>query len=355
MRRDIIHIDGSPLYLDAELAHLKNFLTSSSYSFYVVIADENTHRLCFPKIKDILPSTHSVITFPSGEKNKNLHTCESLWRELLNQKIDRKALAILLGGGVTGDMGGFIASAYKRGIDFIHVPTTLMAMTDSSIGGKLGIDFDNIKNAIGLFHKPKAIFIHTPFLSTLPDHEMWSGFSEIVKHALIADNVLFRLLPGSLGHTRPLINHEILYQSILVKKTLVERDPLESSVRKALNFGHTIGHAIESAVMASGNVMTHGEAVALGMIVETYISFRSGLILKDHHDTIQSLLGKICNPEKIGKIDRSCLSDFILNDKKNESGRVLFSLLTGIGSFSINKDVPPSIIEEGLDYLYRWD
>ncbi len=352
MRRDIIHIDGTPLYLDAELAHLKNFLTSSSYSSYIVIADENVHRQCFPRIKDILPSTHAVITFPSGERNKNLHTCEAIWRELLIQKIDRKALAILLGGGVTGDMGGFIASAYKRGIDFIHVPTTLMSMTDSSIGGKLGIDFDNIKNAIGLFRKPKAIFIHTPFLGTLPDNEMWSGFSEIVKHALIADNVLFRMLPDSLGHDRPIINHEILYQSILVKKTLVERDPLESSVRKALNFGHTIGHAIESAAMASGKAMTHGEAVALGMIVETYISYRSGLILKDHHDLIQSLLEKICNPAKIHEISRLSLSEYILNDKKNESGRVLFSLLTGIGSFSINKDEPPSIIQEGLDYLY---
>lgn len=352
MRRDIIHIDGSPLYLDAELVHLKNFLASSSYSSYVIITDQNAHRLCLPKVKDIIPSTHSVITFPSGEKNKNLHTCEAIWREMLMQKIDRKALAILIGGGVTGDMGGFVASSYKRGIDFIHVPTTLMSMTDSSIGGKLGIDFDNIKNAIGLFRKPKAIFIHTPFLSTLPDNEMWSGFSEIVKHALIADNVLFRMLPNSLGHDRPQINHEILYQSILVKKTLVERDPLESSVRKALNFGHTIGHAIESAAMSSGNAMTHGEAVALGMIVETYISYRSGLILKDHHDTIQSLLERICNPGKISDISRANLSDYILNDKKNESGRILFSLLTGIGSFSINKDVPASIIQEGLDYLY---
>lgn len=351
MKPDIINIDGCPLYLDKDLSHLKNFLTSRSYSTLVVFGDHNTIRQCYPLIEPVLPSQPLVLEFEAGEGSKNLASCESVWRQLLDHRIDRKALILLLGGGVVGDMGGFIAATYKRGLDFIHIPTTLMSMTDSSIGGKLGIDFDRIKNAIGLFRNPRGIFIHTGFLKTLPAHEMWSGFSEIVKHALIANNVLFRTLSNALGGAVPVIDHEILHQSILVKKTLVERDPFESSVRKALNFGHTIGHAIESQQLAAGEPLTHGEAVAFGMIAETYLSHRTGLILADHHEEIQGLLNRICDVNKIRNIDRAKMRAYILNDKKNESGKVLFSLLNGIGSFSINKAIEEHLIDESIGYL----
>jgi len=351
MKPDIINIDGCPLYLDKDLNHLKSFLTSRSYSTLIVLGDNNTIRHCYPLIEPVLPSQPLVLEFEAGEHSKTLATCETVWRQLLDQRIDRKALLILLGGGVTGDMGGFIAATYKRGLDFIHVPTTLMSMTDSSIGGKLGIDFDRIKNAIGLFRNPRGIFIHTAFLKTLPPHEMWSGLSEIAKHALIANNVLFRNLNNAVGGPIPVIDHEILHQSILVKKTLVERDPFESSVRKALNFGHTIGHAIESQQLASGDPLTHGEAVAFGMIAETYLSHRTGLILADHHEEIQKFLRRICNVDKIRNIDRTKIQAYILNDKKNESGKVLFSLLNGIGSFSINKAIEERLISESIAYL----
>lgn len=351
MKPDIINVDGCPLYLDHELNHFKQFLSKRSHSSYVIVGDTNTIKHCYPLISNLLPEDSHIIQFPPGEGNKNISTCSTLWQQLLNLKVDRKTLVILLGGGVVGDMGGFIASTYKRGLDFVHMPTTLMAMTDSSIGGKLGIDFDHIKNAVGLFRNPKAVFIHLPFLGTLPDIEMWSGFSEIVKHALIANNVLFRLLEGQTFENRPLINSEVLYQSILVKKTLVERDPFESSVRKALNFGHTVGHALESYQLKQNQPITHGEAVALGMIAETYLSYKTGLILKDHHGQIQEFLHKICNVANISDINKDEVFNYLLNDKKNESGKILFSLLNGIGSFSINKDISEELIRESLNYL----
>lgn len=351
MKPDIINVDGCPLYLDHELNHFKQFLSKRSYSSHVILGDTNTIKHCYPLIKELLPEDCHIIEFPPGEGNKNIMTCSTLWQEMLELKIDRKSLVILLGGGVTGDMGGFIASTYKRGLDFVHMPTTLMAMTDSSIGGKLGIDSDHIKNAVGLFRNPKGVFIHLPFLETLPDIEMRSGFSEIVKHALIANNVLFRILQTQTFEQRPIINPEVLYQSILVKKTLVERDPFESSVRKALNFGHTIGHAIESYQLKQDKAITHGEAVALGMIAETYLSYKTGLILKDHHDQIQEFLQKICTVSNISDINKDEVFNYILNDKKNESGKILFSLLNGIGSFSINKNISEDLIRESLDYL----
>jgi len=351
MKPDIINVDGCPLYLDKDLGHFKHFIGSRNYSSYVVIGDSNTIRLCYPVLESHLPPQTHILSFDAGESNKNISTCHEIWQKMLELKIDRKSLVILLGGGVVGDMGGFIAATYKRGLDFIHVPTTLMSMTDSSIGGKLGIDFDQIKNAIGLFKNPRAIFIHTSFLETLSDEEVWSGFSEIVKHALIANNLLFRKLQTAVEGERPVIDHELLQQSILVKKTLVERDPFESSVRKALNFGHTIGHAIESFQLSIGKPLTHGEAVALGMVAETYLSYRTGLILQDHHEQIQSFLKNICEPSAIRNIDQEKVFNYILNDKKNESGKVLFSLLNGIGSFSINKDINSEMIKESLNYL----
>ncbi len=351
MKPDIINIDGCPLFLDHELNHFKQFLSNRSYTSCVVIGDENTTRYCYPLINNLLPAQNHLIQIPAGEQNKNIHTCSMVWQQMLKLNIDRKSLVILIGGGVVGDMGGFIASTYKRGLDFVHVPTTLMSMTDSSIGGKLGIDYDHIKNAVGLFRNPKAVFIHLPFLETLSDEEMWSGFSEIVKHALIANNLLFNSLQSQVNEQRPTINNELLYQSILVKKALVERDPFESSVRKALNFGHTIGHAIESYQLKNEIPITHGEAVAMGMIAETYLSYKTGLILKDHHDQIQEFLRKICTVSKISDINKDDVFNYLLNDKKNESGKILFSLLNGIGSFSINKDISEDLIRESIYYL----
>lgn len=353
MRHDIINIQNYALYLDPELSHLQKFIETRGYSNYVVIGDTNTMTLCFPKIEHLFSHPPHRITFPAGETNKSFESLTLIWEEMIQFQIDRKALIILLGGGVTGDMGGFAASTFKRGTDFIHIPTTLMAMTDSSIGGKLGIDHQYIKNVVGLFNNPKGIFIHLDFLTTLPDEEMRSGIAEVIKHALISDAKLFEHLVQLTDFTRPTINYDILYRSVLVKKALVERDPLESSVRKALNFGHTIGHAIESALLQSGQPITHGEAVILGMIAESYISFKSGLILNDHYQKIKNFLLNYCDPKKIQHLHKEVLLTFMMNDKKNESGTILFSLLNGIGSYSINKPVPPEIIHASIDAIIQ--
>lgn len=351
MRPDVIGIQNYTLYLDNEFRYLRQFISSKSYTDYVVISDEHTNRLCLPLLKDALPANVKHIVVLAGENHKNLEACQSIWGELVSQHVDRKALIILLGGGVVGDMGGFAASCYKRGTDFVHIPTTLMAMTDSSIGGKLGVDFQHIKNAVGVFEQPRAIFLHLPFLKTLPESELRSGFVEMIKHGLIADRRLFEALQQSYEGGKPELTYGLLYQSIVVKKTLVERDPLESNVRRALNFGHTIGHAIESVMLETGRPISHGNAVCVGMLAEAYLSWQSGLILIDHFEEVQRFLIRIYDPKELLPLDRSAIMRYMANDKKNDGNGINFSLINGIGSFSINKKVPDELIAESLDYL----
>lgn len=300
-----------------------DFLT---YSKVAILVDENTKRNCLYKLPKFDNCT--IIEIKSGEEHKNITTCSFIWEELTNNHFDRNSLLINLGGGVIGDMGGFCASTYKRGIDFIQIPTTLLAMVDASIGGKLGIDFNGLKNQIGLFNNPKSVLINSEFLNTLSDNELKSGFAEVVKLALIADNNLWNKIIST--SFNDLIWEEIIETSIKIKNKIVASDPFEKGERKKLNFGHTFGHAIESYYLEKGTPILHGEAVFIGMILETELS----PISKEDKNEIKNYI--LSNFTLAHTPNKSNLLPFLMNDKKNSQGKINFSLLNKIGDCSVD-------------------
>ncbi|MCH8317693.1 MAG: 3-dehydroquinate synthase, partial [Bacteroidetes bacterium] len=225
------------------LKDLNAFLNKNHFTKIGIIVDENSKKFCLPIIQSKIPK-HYLITIPSGEHHKNLTTCETIWQQLTDLHFDKRSLIINLGGGVIGDMGGFCAATFKRGIAFIQVPTTLLAQVDASIGGKVGVDFQNYKNHIGLFKDPEAVFIYPGFLKTLDKKETLSGFAEIIKHCLIADRQKWNEI--SQKDLKDQDWENLIAHSIDVKLSIIKNDPEEKGLRKVLNFGHTIGHALET-------------------------------------------------------------------------------------------------------------
>ena len=253
---------------------LTAWLQERAYSHIFVISDAHTRQFCMPLLRASTPVkgiATSGITLPAGEAFKTLATCEQVWQAMLDAQLDRKALVINLGGGVVGDLGGFCAATWKRGVDFIQIPTTLLSMTDAAIGGKLGVDFQGIKNTIGVFHNPAAVFVDPVFLNTLPERELRSGFAEVIKHALIGDPVLGQNIQ-SLSNIEEAPWADVLRASIAVKVRVVTEDPQERGLRMLLNYGHTIGHAVESYFLKTPFAWTHGESIALGMIAESWLA-----------------------------------------------------------------------------------
>ncbi|HRG89835.1 MAG TPA: 3-dehydroquinate synthase family protein, partial [Chitinophagales bacterium] len=270
---------------------------------------------------------------------------------------DRKALLLNLGGGVVGDMGGFAAGCYKRGIRFINMPTTLLAMVDASVGAKTGIDFNGFKNQIGLFSDPQAVFIHTGFLQTLPARELRAGFAEVIKHYLIADKKAFNVLLKAVmtNNDFNLLQHTdwnaLVKKNVTIKAAIVATDKYETGPRKGLNFGHTMGHAVESYYLAQGKKLLHGEAVAIGIICEAYISCVKGHLQRTDYLPILQLIGKVFTglphivPDAIPAIVK-----LTGNDKKNTAGQNRFTLLNGIGNFSVDNNVEEETIINSLEY-----
>lgn len=297
-----------------------------SYSKIGILVDENTKRDCLcnlPKIDNPV-----IIEVKSGEENKTISTCNFIWEKLTEHQFDRNSLLINLGGGVIGDMGGFCASTYKRGIDFIQIPTSLLAMADASVGGKLGVDFKDLKNQIGVFNNPKSVLIDPKFLQTLPENELKSGFAEVVKHALIADEALWINITSMSFEN--LDWEEIIATSIDIKNNIVISDSLEKGVRKKLNFGHTYGHAIESFYLKKETPILHGEAVFTGIILETELS---NLSFDDKLEIKNYILSNFSLPHPPKKSE---LLPFLANDKKNKDGKISFSLLNQIGECSVD-------------------
>lgn len=314
------------------------------------MVDDNTNEHCLPLIQNVLGNLPTIL-IPPGEEAKSLETCQRIWSALFALGADRHALLLNLGGGVIGDMGGFAASCYMRGIDFIQIPTTLLSQVDASVGGKLGIDYDGLKNSIGLFRNPNAVIIETSFLKTLSASELRSGYAEVVKHALIADAELWSDLnrsndPGQLDWSR-LVPH-----SICIKHDIVTRDPFEKSDRKLLNFGHTIGHAVESVLLSSRNAIRHGEAVALGMICETHLSVARGLASELALSEISQYLLQVYGKVDLDSIDNTMLLARMKHDKKNTGSQINFTLLEAIGQGSINHQPSENQIAQSLNY-YR--
>ena len=308
-------------------------LDISGYSKVAILVDENTKRDCLPKLPQLEDSI--IIEIKSGEEHKNINTCNFIWKQLTAHHFDRNSLLVNLGGGVIGDMGGFCASTYKRGIDFIQIPTTLLAVVDASVGGKLGVDFNGLKNQIGLFNNPESVLIFPEFLETLPENQLKSGYAEVVKHALISDNNLWEKIISV--PFNEMNWGEIIETSINIKNKIVLSDPYEKGERKKLNFGHTFGHAVESYYLEKGTPILHGEAVLMGILLEVEIS----LVSQEQNNEIKNyILSNFSLPFTPKKSD---LLPFLMNDKKNKVGKVNFSLLTNIGScrldnlFSINE------------------
>ena len=301
-------------------------LDVSNYSKVGILVDENTKRNCLHKLPKIESSI--IIEIKSGEEYKNITTSNFIWEQLTKHNFDKNALLINLGGGVIGDMGGFCASTYKRGIDFIQIPTTLLSMVDASVGGKLGIDFNGLKNQIGLFSNPKSVIINPQFLDTLPENQLKSGFGEVVKHALISDKNLWETIRNSSFNN--LDWKGIIETSVRIKNNIVLIDPKENGERKKLNFGHTYGHAIESYYLQKETPILHGEAIFMGIILESELS---SLTDSDKNQIKDYILSNFQLPHFPSKSE---LLTFIRNDKKNLDEKINFSLLEEIGDCTID-------------------
>jgi 3-dehydroquinate synthase len=328
---------------------LPEFLSSKQYSKLVVVADNNTKRHCYPTLKTILPK-HKLISVPSGESFKTLATCEKIWEAMTSEELDRHALVINIGGGVIGDMGGFCAAVYKRGIDFVQVPTTLLSQVDASVGGKLGVDFQGFKNHLGVFNIPKTVLIDPEFLKTLPEREIRSGFAEIVKHCLIADAEKWNEIRQKDFENQNW--NDLIAHSVKIKQNVVEQDPTEKGLRKILNFGHTLGHAVETLFLSKteNQRLFHGEAIAVGMIMESYLSFERKMIdartLQDIEEFLFATYGKVeIKPEEIDQIIA-----LTRQDKKNKGKEVRFSLLTGAGQCGYDIVVSASEMRKSIAY-----
>lgn len=307
-----------------------------------VLVDENTKLYCLPKVRI---SQDLLIEIQSGEAEKTLETCQQIWQQLTEAGFTRKSLLINLGGGVIGDMGGFVASTYKRGMAFVNIPTTLLSQVDASIGGKLGVDFHGLKNHIGIFQEPNGVIVYPKFLDTLPERELRSGFAEIIKHALIKDENQWNYLKSQSFET--LDWNEIIPKSIAIKNEIVNEDPLEQGLRKILNYGHTIGHAIETHFLNTNKPLLHGEAVAYGMIIENELALKNEMLDADSANEIKNYLASIYSfPMETPSLED--LEGLLMQDKKNDQKGIRFSLLKKIGACEYNVLVESSLLKEVL-------
>lgn len=325
---------------------------SYSNSKKLIFVDENTHEYCLEYVITNFQELENaeVILLPVGEENKVMEVCFQVWEALSEYKISRNDLVINLGGGVVSDMGGFIASIYKRGIDFINIPTTLLAMVDASVGGKTGIDLGRYKNQLGLFSNPKAIFVDTTFLQTLPLEEKKNALAEMFKHGLIADKEHWKNIQKiNLSD----LNLEDIYRSVEIKNQIVLQDPKEANERKKLNFGHTFGHAFEGFLLHSASKIAHGHAVALGMICESFVSFKKGLLSESKLNEIIVVLKNQFDLIAFIEKDYAELYELMLQDKKNTQQKVKCVLLTDIGEALVDQELSFEEICEGFTYLYQ--
>ena len=338
-------------FQDAGIQALHNYIKDHDVSQIVVITDDNTKKHCLNTFQSITKLRFTNINFRDGDMNKNISTLTNIWKKLMTLNVDRKSLIINLGGGVVTDMGGFVASTFKRGVNFIHVPTTLLGMVDAAIGGKNGINFMNAKNQIGTIIQPEFVWIYTGFLQTLPCEQFDSGFAEMLKHGLIADRSYWNELFEFYKTSDNKILTKLIKTSVLIKDKIIKNDPLEKGMRKLLNYGHTVGHALESYLNYDKNIpLSHGKAVAAGMVIEAYLSYKlNGLERKDL-DEIKRKINFIYPVIKLNNSDITEIIKLMRFDKKNEKGIVKYVLLNKIGSADFNMEVPEQLLFEAFDF-----
>jgi 3-dehydroquinate synthase len=324
-------------------------------SRYIMITDSNVSSLHGDRVRATLKEMGlkvDQIDFPAGEASKNIQTIFSIIHRMIELGADRTSALIALGGGVVGDITGFVASIYMRGVPYIQIPTTLLAQVDSSIGGKTGIDLPHGKNILGTFYQPKAVFIDLAFLKTLTDREFGNGLAEIVKCGIIDDPELLSLLENEAGAIRnqeTFLLQKIIARTCRIKKGIVEIDETEKGLRRILNFGHTIGHAIEAE---SGYAISHGEAVSVGMVAAAIISNRLKYLPSEDRERIVSLLRAIGLRDRIPHtLSTEGVSTRIKRDKKKEGDTVRFVLLKKIGIPFVNGAVPEALVRETVEAL----
>ena len=339
---------------DVAYQRLNEYLTDEFCTNLFILVDSNTRQFCLPLFleKTNLTDRIKVIEISSGEKYKNLDTCLEIWDELSRSGADRKSLVINLGGGVITDMGGFVASCFKRGIRFINVPTTLLSMVDASVGGKTGVDLGALKNQIGLFSSPEMVLVDMDYLRTVPDREMRSGLAEIIKYGYTFDQNLWAEIRSYEGIDLEKI-FPLVHRSVEIKNNVVIDDLHENGLRKTLNFGHTVGHAIESYFLENENKidLTHGEAIAIGMVIELYYSSRvlglSDELAQELKEFVTRFYGSVDLREK----DFDPIMKLMIYDKKNVSGKINFVLLDRMEHCEIDLQLTEEMIREGLKYF----
>lgn len=349
---DIVFTDSFELLVD----ELKAFDVENRR--VAVIADSNTSALFGDTVIQLLEG-HCMQTllysFPAGESNKTLDTVREIYKALIEAKFDRKDLLIALGGGVVGDVTGFVAATYLRGVDFIQIPTTMIAQSDSSIGGKTGVDFDGYKNMVGAFYMPKLVYMNVATLKKLDDRQFYAGFAEVMKHGLIKDAIFYEWLLDNMYeiHDRnEAVLEEMIMRSCTVKKLVVEKDPTEKGDRALLNFGHTIGHAIEKAMNFE---MVHGECIALGMVAAAYISWKHNWLSMEEYYEVRDMFVPFNLPISIDSIDPEEILKLTKSDKKMEGTQIKFVLLKKVGKAVIDKTVTDDEILDAIREIYFSD
>jgi len=321
----------------------------SRYSKLFIITDETVAPFYLEKLRNALPAKVAEIILPSGESAKEIQYLTKIWQQMIAEQIDRKSLIINLGGGVIGDIGGFAASTYMRGVDFINIPTTLLAQVDESVGGKTMINFAGIKNIVGTFYQPSAVIIDVETIKTLPARQLLNGFAEIIKHGLIKDKQYFDLVtskkPTDFSQEELI---EIIARSNVIKAEFVESDEKESGMRKIVNYGHTIGHAIEALSLESKKSLLHGEAISIGMVAENKIAVEIGLLSEKNAELVKKTLENTGLPVEIPDFPIDEIIEKMKSDKKNTGGTINFTLLKSIGEGVINQTVSEEIIRKTL-------
>ena len=332
---------------------LNNYLKDNGFSKIFIIVDNNTHDHCLPHFMSKLETDLDceIIEIEAGEVNKNIDTCVGVWNALSELGADRKSLIINVGGGVVTDLGGFVACTFKRGLKYINVPTSLLAMVDASVGGKTGVDLGALKNQVGVISSGDMVLVDTSFLDTLPQNQLKSGLAEMLKHGLIYDQLYWNKFLD-LSNLSLIDLDDLIHASVQIKNTIVTADPYEHGLRKTLNFGHTLGHAVESYYLSETDKeqLLHGEAIAIGMIMETYISAELLGFPKQEMEIIKETFLKIFNKVSIDASDYDAIIELLKYDKKNEHGNINFVLLENIGVPKIDCLVENDLLIKAFEY-----
>lgn len=353
MKQTILQTKNYPIILcESAGEEIDLFLANRKYSSIYILMDENVLESCWPILhheSEILKKAE-ILLIEAGESQKSIEIASQLWEILNEYGADRSSLIVNFGGGVVSDLGGFIASTFKRGIDFINIPTTLLSMVDASIGGKTGINLQSSKNQVGLFSEPKALFIQTDFLKTLDEKQLHSGWAEMLKHGIIADLDHWKSLI-SIQHIEPDGLNAHILRSIEIKKEVVEQDPTEQNIRKILNFGHTLGHALETwSLQNDYEPLLHGEAVAIGMILESYLSVKISNLSLEEFEEINTQISRYFRHYHISEPFINHLEVLLSQDKKKSGTELNLTFVTTIGKSIINQQCSLDDIKESINF-----